>query len=226
VVPSATLCDVAVRIWRMSPDRVLYIPNGVDCDRFLTAPDATLVAALGIPEDVPVIGTVAILRPEKNLKRMIRAFAALPRELDARLVIVGDGPEQSALKMAADALNVAGSVVFAGHTGDPSKILGRFDLFLLSSDTEQMPNSVLEAMAAGLAVAATDVGDVKRMLSAENAGFVVPTHDENALSAAIHCLLRDRELAARIGRSNRERVRAEFSLGVMANRYEELYAAS
>jgi glycosyltransferase involved in cell wall biosynthesis len=224
VVPSATLCDIAVRIWRISADRVLYIPNGVDCSRFATAANESTMAALGIPDDVPVVGTVAVLRPEKNLKRLIRAFAALPHELDARLVIVGDGPEQSALKSATSALGVSSRVAFAGHMPDPSQVLGKFDLFVLSSDTEQMPNSVLEAMAAGLAVAATDVGDVKRMLSPENACYVVSPDNEAALTTAIHCLLKDRELAGRIGRANRERVRAEFGLEVMARRYEKLYA--
>jgi len=224
VVPSNTLYEVATRIWRIPATRLLYIPNGVDCGRFVGPPDIAFLAALGIPDSVPVIGTVAALRPEKNLLRLIRVFAAVPCEVGAWLVIVGDGPEMGALKAAAASDGVSDRVVFAGHMSNPEEILGRFDVFALTSDTEQMPNAVLEAMAAGLAVAATDVGDTKRMLCADNARFVVPANDEGALTAAVLRLLQDRSLAKRIGRANRQRAQTELSFDTMVARYEELYS--
>ena len=81
-----------------------------------------------------------------------------------------------------------------------------------------------ELMAAGLAVSATDVGDVKRMLCAENVPFVVPANDEGALAASVLCLLRDRTLASRIGRANRDRAQAEYGIDRMVARYDELYS--
>lgn len=224
VVPSVTLRDLAVRVWRIPPERVVHIPNGVDCRRFGAGADRAVLSSLGVPDGAPIVGTVAVLRPEKNLARLIRAFAAIPAEAGVRLIVVGDGPERDALELAAAAAGVSQRVVFAGHMPEPARILGMFDLFALSSDTEQMPNSILEAMASGLAVAATDVGDIKRMLSPENADFVVPANDEAALSASMRRLLADRDLAGRIARANRERVRTEFSLDAMAKRYEELYS--
>ena len=89
-----------------------------------------------------------------------------------------------------------------------------------------MPNSVLEAMAAGLAVAATDVGDVRRMLAPENADFVVPVDDEAAMTHGLLRLLRDRTLSVRIGRANQERVRREYALEHMVERYDALFSGT
>lgn len=223
-VPSNTLYEVATRIWHIPSARLLYIPNGVDCRRFAVPPDVAFLATLGIPDSVPVIGTIAALRPEKNLLRLIRVFARLPGEIGARLVIAGDGPELGALRAAAASAGVSSRTVFAGYVGDPARILGRFDVFAISSDTEQMPNAVLEAMAAGLAVSATDVGDIKWMVCAENVPFVVPANDEPALAAAVLHLLRDRPLASRIGRANRDHAVTEFGVDKMVARYDELYS--
>jgi L-malate glycosyltransferase len=223
VVPSIVLQELAVRVWRMPRERVLYLPNGINASRFESAPNAAVLAALAIPDGVPVIGTVAALRREKNLKRLLRVFAALPPGLDARLVIVGDGPERAALHAAVASADLACRVIFAGHQADPSQIVGRFDVFALTSDTEQMPNAILEAMAAGRPVAATDVGDVKRMLAQENATFVVPPSDERALADAVLRLVQDRPLASRVGSANRRRVAAEYSLEAMVERYDALY---
>jgi len=226
VVPSLVLHDIVTRVWQLSPDKVRYLPNGVDCSRFAKGPDNDIVAALGIPSSAVVVGTVAALRREKNLLRLLRVFAALPRDLDAQLVIVGDGPERTALAQAAASLDVSSRVVFAGAMANPERILPRFDVFALTSDTEQMPNSVLEAMAAGLAVAATDVGDVRRMLAPENADFVVPVDDEAAMTHGLLRLLRDRTLSVRIGRANQERVRREYALEHMVERYDALFSGT
>jgi glycosyltransferase involved in cell wall biosynthesis len=87
-----------------------------------------------------------------------------------------------------------------------------------------MPNSILEAMAAGLAIAGTDVGDVKRMLSSENTSFVVPANDEAALTSALLRLLWDRALSQHVGSANRDRARADFGFDVMVARYDRLYS--
>lgn len=224
VVPSLVLKDLAVRVWRLPSEKIRYIPNGVDCTRFARPADGALAASLGLPGGAPVVGTVCGLRKEKNLGRLIRVFAALPSEIGARLVIVGGGPERAGLASAAEDLGVASRVVFAGPMPDPERILGFFDVFALTSDTEQMPNSVLEAMAAGLAVAATDVGDVRYMLAPENAAFVAPVDDEGALNAGLARLLRDRDLRSRIGSANQARVHSEFALDRMAEQYDLLYS--
>ena len=165
VVPSRNLERIATRIWRLSPRRVIYIPNGIDLARFGGPPDATLAA--DFPGDGPVIGTVSGLRPEKIPPRLLRAFRTVNDQLPARLVLVGDGPERPALERLAMKLGIATRVHFTGHVAVPAPLYAGFDLFALSSDTEQMPLSVIEAMAAGLPVVGTDVGDVRLMLAPE-----------------------------------------------------------
>jgi len=92
-----------------------------------------------------------------------------PRDIDARLLIVGEGPERELILACARDRGVAERVILTGAIDQPERLLGRMDVFALSSDTEQMPYSVLEAMAAGLPLVTTDVGDVKRMLAEDNA---------------------------------------------------------
>ena len=226
VVPSMTLSDVATRVWRMPARRILYLPNGIDCSRFAGPIDTGMLQSLGIPAGVPVVGTVSALRPEKNLLRLIRAFTALPVSLDARLLIVGDGPEAARLRVAAEMSSAAKRIIFAGHLDEPSRLLRRIDVFAITSDTEQMPNSVLEAMAAGLPVVATDVGDINRMVSRENAPFVLPIAENAGLVSAMLTLLQDVDLARRVGAANLDRVKAQFSFETMVTHYDQLYSTT
>ncbi len=226
VVPSQMLRDVALRKWQLPAAQVLYLPNGIDCDRFARAPDTELLASFGITAHDVVVGTVAALRAEKNLDRLLHIFAALPKQDTTRLVIVGDGPERAMLTETASRLGIADCTIMTGAMPAPERILGRFDIFALSSNTEQMPNSVLEAMAAGLPVLATDVGDVKHMLAAENAPFVISQTDETALNAGLATLVSDAGLRERIGDLNRARVQADYSLATMVTRYDELFQSA
>ena len=224
IVPSHVLYDVATRRWRLPPRRVLHLANGIDCDRFAAPPDRTLIAALGLDDDRPVIGTVTGLRPEKNLRRLVRIFAALPRTLGARLVIVGEGPDRGAVKDEAARVGTIDRIVMTGALAEPERILGRFAVFALTSDTEQMPNSILEAMAAGLPIVATDVGDLKRMVAPENAPFILPLAPETGLTDALLHLLGDDGLRAQIGSSNRRHVRSHYRLETMVERYDAVFS--
>jgi glycosyltransferase involved in cell wall biosynthesis len=217
VLPSCTLSRIATDIWRLPPTQVRYVPNGIDISSFATVkPGPPPWPDIG---DGPVIGTVAALRPEKNLERLLRAFARL--QLPARLVIVGDGVERPALETLAQTLGVAQSVRFVGHMHEPQRAYGHFDLFALSSDTEQMPLSVLEAMAAGLPVVATDVGDVAMMLAAENRPFVTP-RDEKALAGAFAALLDAPALRRAVGAANRAKAECDYDQKAMFRAYAAL----
>jgi glycosyltransferase involved in cell wall biosynthesis len=199
ILPSRTLLHIAQTMWRLSESHMHYIPNGIDLGRFRPRTEPR--------GETPVIGTVAALRAEKNLSRLLQAFAIVYAQREARLVIVGDGAERPRLQRQAAELGIAEHVEFAGHTKTPELYYKRFDVFALSSDTEQMPLAILEAMAVGLPVASTDVGDVSSMLSPENAPYVV-TKSAEALAAAVLALLSD---PVQIGPSNRRRAEAYFS---------------
>jgi glycosyltransferase involved in cell wall biosynthesis len=226
VVPSLVLHNVATGVWQLPAAKVRYLPNGIDCHRFDTGPDRELLGRLGIPNTVLVVGAVAALRKEKNLPRLLRIFATLPRNVDARLLIVGDGPERPALERMAANLDISARVLFIGNLAKPERLLKRFDVFALTSDTEQMPNSILEAMAAGLPVVATDVGDVRRMLAKQNAEFVAAMQAEAALADRMLRLLQDPALRAAVGSANRERVHREYALESMVERYDALFAGT
>lgn len=226
VVPSHTLVDLATRVWRLDPRRVLLIPNGVDCARFARPPRAGVVPGFTKADDELIIGTAAPLRAEKNLTRLLATFAALKSEAKLRLVIAGDGPERGKLQQEAQDLGIGARVIFAGHVERVEDLLGWFDVFAMSSDTEQMPNSLIQAMAAGLPVAATDVGDVKVIVAPENGEFIVPKQDQGALTDSLARLLESVKLRQDLGAANRERARTVYSQDRMFKAYADVYAAA
>jgi glycosyltransferase involved in cell wall biosynthesis len=222
VVPSRTLEALAREVWKLPDNLVAYIPNGVDLQRF-SAIDPHPPRFERRPGEL-VIGTVAPLRPEKNIARLLRAVAGLGGPYRPRLVIAGEGAERPALERLAGELGLSGRVVFTGHVA-PETVLGAFDVFALSSDTEQMPNALLEAMAASRAVAAVDVGDVKSIVCEENRDFIVARDDDAAFVAALQRLLGDPDRRAALGRKNRARAAAEFSQQRMFSAYAEILAS-
>jgi L-malate glycosyltransferase len=220
VVPSQGLRTVVTEVWRLDPGRVRQIPNGVDA------------AALGRQARQPfglrqqpgerLFGTLAGLRPEKNLGRLLRIAAMLPGEIPWRLVIAGEGAQRAQLEALARELGLAERVVFTGLVDRPGSVLGELDVYVLTSDTEQMPISVLEAMALGLPVLATDVGDLRLMLPpASRDACLFGRDQEPAFAARLAALLTAPVECARLGTLNRARA-AEFSLEAMVARYERL----
>ncbi len=210
VVPSRNLERIALRRWHLPPRRVSYIPNGIDARRF----DRTAAASGYFERDGEcVIGTFAPLRPEKNIARLIRSFARLEGRL--RLVICGDGPQAGPLRALADELGLADRVTFTGHVPAPELVMEQFDIFAISSDTEQMPYAVLEAMCARLPVVGTDVGDVGAMLHPDNRRFVVPRDEPDALAAALRVLAADADLRRALGERNRADVERRFTIEQM-----------
>ena len=239
IVPSRNLERIATEIWKLPARVVRYVPNGIDLTRFSAdggspakgVPTKGVVGAGGratrSSTEPMVIGTVAALRAEKNLGRLLRAFAAVVRRRSAgeravRLVIVGDGEERGRLAALAAELDVADLVTFAGHRDDTPALYADFDLFALTSDTEQMPLSVMEAMASGLPVVSTDVGDVRSMLAPENLPYV-GTRDDAAVAGLLNTLLADPGARTRIGAANRAKAERDFDQAVMFAAWRALW---
>lgn len=226
ICPSQTLVRIATRQWWLPPRRIRYIPNGVDAAHFAPGPPGAAEAArrrLGCSAEEVVVGTVGRLGAEKNQGRLLRAFAALAARRPAKLLIVGDGPLRGELEGLARRLGLEGRVLFAGQADDPVDFYRAMDIFALSSDTEQMPIVVLEAMGIGLPVIGTDVGDVRGMVAPENRRLVVPPSREEDFAAALIELADDAGARARLGGGNREECVRRYGLEAMIQEYLGLY---
>ena len=224
VVPSETLEEIALEEWQQPIARVKHIPNGIDTAAFRKAPRADSLRNLIKRDGEMWVGTMAGLRPVKQLPMLVRALAALPDNW--HLVIAGQGPERDAILAEAERLEIDHRVHLPGHIGDPAKIVGLFDIMALSSKSEQFPISVAEAMAAGLPVVAPDVGDIRRMVVPENAHLIIPANDDEALAQALRDSVSDVESRIDIGRANREKAIAHFDQKVMIEAYRRLYSSA
>ncbi|MFM5922694.1 MAG: glycosyltransferase [Novosphingobium sp.] len=222
VVPSRVLEAIALEVWRQPRARVARIANGIPLADFATPPRADGLPGLIKQPGEKWLGTMAGLRAVKNLPRLVRAFAGLPEPW--KLVIVGEGPERAAIESEAVRQGVAGRVHLPGHAPHPAKVMGLFDLFALSSDSEQFPISVVEAMATGLAIVSPSVGDVKAMTSPENGDWIVPPGDDRALAATLAAAAADPGRRDRIGAANRALARAEYGEAAMVEAYRAAYA--
>ncbi len=228
-VPSSTLARLAPGWW-VRPGRLQFIPNGVPVAAAfparLAAADAGVGAGGGTGRGRPlVVGTVAGLRREKNVARLVRAFAAAVQagtHPALRLVVVGDGPERPALQALAAQLGVADAVEFTGYLPQPLARLSGFDLFALSSDTEQLPMAMLEAMALGIPVVATRVGDVPDVLPPlAHAGLSAV--DDAAYARVLQQVLAQRPAWPAWAAAGHARVREHYAEAVTLARWRAVY---
>ena len=217
LAPSETLRDLALESWGVSPKRLHHVPNGVPARQHPSTPLETL--GLDLPAHRVRIAWSGALRPEKNPVRALHAFAPLRDR--ASLLIIGDGPERARVVAAARELELGDSVRLLGARRDARDILMQCDLLAVSSDTEQMPLVVLEAMDAALPVASFDVGDVWSMLSPQNRPFVV-AHSTPALTAAMAQLAVDPQLRRKVGAANRVRAAEVYSAESMIRAHRRI----
>lgn len=227
IVPSERLRRIAQELWGMPAERIELIPNGVRVEEYpLADGNAELRRELGIPEAAPVVGALGHLRAVKCFDRLLEACAALDPALGVHLVVVGEGEERAALEERASRPDLAGRVHLVGYRSEPSRFLRAFDLYALTSDSEQMPLSLLEAMATGLPVVSTDVGDVRSMLPEEQAPWLVPLAGEEtagALASRFAALLAAPDARARLGRANRRQAEERFAFARTLAAYREVY---
>jgi L-malate glycosyltransferase len=221
VVPSSTLEDIALRVWRRPAYTVHRIANGIAVARYLQPPMNDAFPGLVRGEGDVVVGTIAGLRAVKNLPRLVRAVAAAGSNV--KLAIAGEGPERDAIMAEAQRLGMADRIFMPGFLRDPANYVGLFDIFALSSDSEQYPISLVEAMAAGLPALSTDVGDVRHMVAEPNRPFIIGKDDEAGFAAALAMLAGDEPLRRRIGLANQALAVAEYDEAEMFARYRKLY---
>lgn len=211
---------------RIPTRKVMTIPNGVDVSRFRPGDPAAARAALGLPMNNLVVGTVGRLDPVKGQATLLRAFArlrSLGADHGAILLIAGDGPCRDELTALTVSMGLDGHVHFLGERHDIPEVLQAMDAFVLPSVAEGSSNTLLEAMATGLPVLATRVGGSPELVDNGVSGILVPPRDPQALTEAIGTYLRDPRLRELHGASARQRTVACFGLERMTNSYLGLY---
>lgn len=228
VVPSDRLYQIATRLWKVPAERITLIRNGIRLEDYGPADrNPGLRRELGIPEDAPVIGAVGALRDAKRFDRLLDACAALDPALGAHVLIVGEGGKRSLLEERAARPELAGRVHLAGYRSDPQRFYRAMDVFAITSDTEQMPVCLLEAMGTGLPVVSTAVGDIPGVLPSSQAAHLVRLDEETALVAElarhVDALLRDPAGRWRLGQANRARVEERFTFDSTLAAYRETY---
>ena len=215
---SAEDCDTAVRERIVPAGKAKWIGNGVNVDRFALVPDPSLRERLGLEPDCEVVGFVGRLVGEKGVWELLDALAMLaPTRPALRLLVVGDTLESDRDRRTGNSLphtiktyGLQERIVFAGFQKDTSPYYALMSLFVLPSHREGMPRTILEAMAAGLPVIATNIRGCREEVIPEETGLLVPVGDAERLARAIERVLDDREGARRMGEAGRSRVAKHF----------------
>lgn len=218
-----------IEIEHIPPEKTRFVPNGIpDQPR---GDGMRARTELGIPHDAPVVGTVCALRPQKAVEIALAAVARLATEQpDVRFVVVGDGPELPRLQRDAERLRVRAHFLGRRPNTEIPDLVAAMDVVVCSSRFEGTPLAVLEWMAAGRAIVATDVGGVPALIDDGVEGVLVPPLDAAALAAAIARLLGDPMERERLGSAARLRQQKEFrlehTLDILQELYETLYWTS
>lgn len=222
VVPSHNLESIAYHVWKQPKGRIHRISNGIDVAAYGRKPDPKAIPGFKRLPGHVVVGTVAGLRPVKDIPMLVRAVGGMKTR--AQLVIVGEGPDREAIEDTIANMGMEKQVLLAGFLPDPHKYMGLFDIFALSSKSEQQPIAVMEAMAAGLPIASTPVGDVARMVHPDNVSTISKDWNPVHLRDRIEVLAAHPDARRTVGKANQIRARALFDEQAMIASYAKLYS--
>lgn len=215
IIPSKTLENIARTIWKQPAYRVVYIPNGINLELYKAnrhAPPKT--------KNKIVIGTVASIRKVKRIDRLIRCFQSCPSSSCLQLSIVGDGRELPALKEQAKSWD---NIIFHGFQKNPIPFIDAMDIFAITSDSEQMPYTVIEAMALGKPILGTNVGDIQSLVSEANRPYIVNCEDEDFIIEAMEKLATNSQMRNEIGGHNSRKCQEKYDLEDMVRQHLQVY---
>jgi glycosyltransferase involved in cell wall biosynthesis len=192
--------------------RAVTIHEGIDLGRVAAAPPANLHADLWLPHHAPIVGNVAALVPHKGHRHLIEAAAIVVKTIpDARFVIAGEGELRPALERQIKEHHLEKHVFLLGFRPDVLSVHKAFDVFVMSSVTEGLGTSLLDAMASGKPIVATTAGGIPEVVADGETGLLVPARDHEAMANAIMTLLGDEGLRRAMGAAGKARVRDRFS---------------
>ncbi|MBW3542632.1 MAG: glycosyltransferase, partial [Planctomycetes bacterium] len=206
-------------------ERTVVIPNGVEVAEPESFDRAARLAEFGLPADAAVVGYVGRLARQKRVDDLLWALQML-RQIAPRptwMLVVGDGRERRRLERIARQVECADRVRFVGHRADTRGLMPLFDVFWLASDFEGLSNSLMEAMAAGVPVVASDIPPNRELVVDGETGFLVRVGDSAGFTQFTDRILADAVLARRLGEAGRRRMREEFSVERMVARHIDLY---
>jgi len=220
--------DFALNSEILSTRRLKVIYNGIDLGEFRPRNKKTdILDELGLTEHDKIIGMVANFSPIKDhytiLKSMVEIKKKFPR---IKCILIGDGVLKSRLEDKAEELALGQNVIFAGRRDDVARLLSVIDIFVLTSLCEGLPNAILEAMASGLPVVATNAGGISEAVEDYKSGILIEPKNYKSISSAIIELLTDESLRQKMGRYGRQIAEQKFSLERMIKDYEGLYSGS
>jgi glycosyltransferase involved in cell wall biosynthesis len=219
--------DILRSNWGLAPEKVVTIHNGLSYDAFLTdIPKAIAREKIGSGhENAFVFGTVGRLSEVKNHQTLLKAFARVSKACpDCLLMIAGDGPLGNTLREQVQALGIENEVVFLGFRGDIPDVLKAFDVFVLPSFREGLPLSMLEAMASGLPIVASEVGGIPEVFGTADIGFLVNSRDVSMITKTLIETARlPSERLQDLGENARQRALENFSSRNMIDGYQKVY---
>ncbi len=206
------------------PERTITVHEGIDLEHVAAAPPVNIHEAFWLPHDAPVVGNIAALVPHKGQRYLIDAAHEVVRQVpDARFVVLGEGELREHLEKHVRDLHLEKHVLLPGFRTDVLGCLKAFDLFVMSSVTEGLGTSLLDAMACARPIVATRAGGIPEIVEEGVNGLLVQPRDAHALAAAIVRALRDRDLRRRMGEAGLARVRERFTVERMVQETSEVY---
>jgi glycosyltransferase involved in cell wall biosynthesis len=208
---------------RVAPEKITVITNGVDVTRFADVDGAPVRDELGLPEDAFVVGTVGRLTEQKDQKTLLEAASRLKNIDDVRVIIIGDGPLMEELRSLSVRLGISDRTVFTGMRRDIPALLAAMNVFVLPSLWEGMPNALIEALAAGKPLIATDIPPFRAIIDSTDVAMLFPERDARSLAGAIERLQADPGLCEHLGMAARERAISRHSIQNTVDRYSELF---
>ncbi len=212
------------------PNKLALIPNGIDPAFYDERARAREFLSRHLERDLTpntlVIGTIAELTPNKGLKYLIHAAGLMARRVDRNrsiIVIIGEGKERASLEQMTRVRGLSDMVYFAGFIPEAARYLRGFDVFVAPSVKEGLPYAVMEAMAAGLPIVASDVGGIPDLIDSSDSGVIIRPKSPIRIASSVHTLLNDPTRRSALGNKAQERVASTFPLRHMITRTTRLY---
>jgi len=222
---SAALKNKICQIYSTSPQHFKTIINGVDSERFYPSKSQLQIKeSLSIPSDAIIIGTVGRLVKVKNYPSLIRALKSVQlKHPKVILLFVGDGPEKETLLAQVRQAELTDNVIFLGRRDDIQTLMNLFDIFVLPSFSEGLSNTLLESMACGTPVIASNVGGNSEIIEDGETGYLYPSDDSDQLADILISLVGDEDKRILLGQQARRHIERKFSLNSMVKNYEDTY---